>query len=823
MDFKKYSGFSLFLILAFYFLPNFVFGQNTDNRILSVSISKEGIVEPFSVSCLNASSTNATALILNGPVYTQSRIFQYSVFEYMRRPCIDGRASFDSFDLNSRIIQMGGSYPQWKDYVHTPLNLVVKDTTGLYSPDAPVYNQIIGLPSVENNHSQNVYLVEDNTYKTIGFGSSFDINENQVWRNTIKGGELVGNSSVLFLPGIMGSRLYQKTNCNPNCEYRVWEPHTFLDPPLLYMNSFGESANNIFTRDIIDSSGITSFLSIKIYDSLINKLNSLVSTTTEKNRIKEWKPFAYDWRYSADDIVNTGVKYENDQIITIISTLQSMSDRADNKKVSIVAHSNGGLLTKYLIKRLKDMKSNGQSDLIDKIDKIVFVSVPFLGTPSGLSAILHGYDRSLFFGFLLSESQARQLAENMPSAYGLVPSAKYYTLPISKFPAKFSTTKYSNTYGNTLDSYLKQKSFMLASDGRSEPQIDDLINPITANNYLIDKAENLHNQIDDLEIPNNIKVINIVGWGKDTLAGLEYTDNDILPIYTYKGDKTVVADSALYSQGQKYWVDLSNSKIEHKNILEDKNILSFLEEILTNRDSSQLSSVEPINTKTKLHLSVHSPVNIGIYDSLGNFTGKICSGDVCEIKEDIAGSTYFEIGEGKYINVNNENYSITKLEGTGVGTFTYIQEKEMPDQSTTTLIFKDIPVTVETKAEISVNPQNNILEMKMDTNGDGNIDLVLKPTNSFDPISFLKVMRETVLNFDLSKSRKNSLIRTIDNTIKSIESGKIDKAKLKAENFKKRMQNIVDNPKNQRRNRKISKEDALKLVNMLEELLINLK
>lgn len=821
MNFKKYFKFSfiLFSLSILYFFPDFSFGQNVSTpEILSVSISKEGSIEPFSVSCLNASSTNATAVLLNGPFYRQTRIFQYSVFEYMRRPCIDGRVNFDSFDLNAKIIQLGGNYPDWQNYIHTPLDLIVKDTTGLYATDPPFYNQIINLTNVSNNHSQDVYLKDDQTYKTLGFGSSFDIDEDQIWRNTMKAGKPFGNSSVLFLPGLEASRLYQKTPCNPHCEYRAWEPHTFFDPPLLYMDQNGESINNIFTRDIIDKSGFPVILNISIYDSLIKKLNSLVSTTTEINSIKEWKPFAYDWRYSVDDISDSWVKYENDQNISIIGELQSLINRSDNKMVTIVSHSNGGLFAKYLLKKLKTMKDNGQSDMIDHIDKVVFVATPFVGTPSGLFAILHGYDQDILSGFLLSKSQARQLAKNMPSAYGLIPSEKYYSLTNIKSPAKFDTTKYSNTYGSVLDSYAKQRGFLLGFDGRLEPSVSDLINPILGNNLLLNKAENLHSQIDDFQIPENIKVINIVGWGKDTLAGLQYTDNDIFPIYTYKGDKTVVSNSALYNQGEKYWLDLSNSKIEHKNIMEDKTILSFIENLIINGNLNDLSKTEPQNTKTKLYLSVHSPVNIGVYDKGGNFTGKVCGPDFCEIKEDIAGSTYFEVGEGKYVNVNSDMYSVSKLEGTGIGTFTYIQEKVLPNESTSTLVFKDIPVTPETRAEVYFN--QNSLEMKIDANNDGVFETKIKPSNVFDPIVFLKVMKETVMSFDLNRNRKNNLIRTIDNTIKMIENGKIDKAKLKAENFKKRIEKMSDSK--QRKGKKISSEDALKLVNMLDELLANL-
>ena len=65
---------------------------------------------------------------------------------------------------------------------------------------------------------------------------------------------LSGNSSVLFIPGLQASRLYEGTvlNCSLNCEDQLWEPNANSDVEDLYLDESGNSIrSNIYTRDII--------------------------------------------------------------------------------------------------------------------------------------------------------------------------------------------------------------------------------------------------------------------------------------------------------------------------------------------------------------------------------------------------------------------------------------------------------------------------------------------------------------------------------------------------------------------------------------------
>ncbi len=105
--FKKIV-FNFLILAAFVFLPTTVFSFTPQN--LDVPISDEGMIGAFSVLC-QATSTDATALLLSNPQDTVVNLFYGSVRAYMRRPCINGVAHFDSYNLKANIEQnSGGGY-----------------------------------------------------------------------------------------------------------------------------------------------------------------------------------------------------------------------------------------------------------------------------------------------------------------------------------------------------------------------------------------------------------------------------------------------------------------------------------------------------------------------------------------------------------------------------------------------------------------------------------------------------------------------------------------------------------------------------------------
>lgn len=681
---------------------------------------------------------------------------------------------------------------------------------------------------------------------------------------------VTGYSNVLFIPGLEASRLYQGTvlNCQINCEDQLWEPNFNTDVKDLYLNEDGTSKYGfIYTRDIIKETNTPTPMGLagqNIYKSFSNMMNDLTSGDSP-NKMARWEAYPYDWRQGVEDIINNGTEYENGKKF-LIPILENLVASSTTGKVTIIAHSNGGLIAKALMIKLQEMKDVGTNNLVDKIDNIILVAVPQVGTASAVSAIIHGYDQSKLGGILMTKLQARELGRNMESAYGLLPSREYINR-IGASPINFLddpvesevTDIFINKYGNVIDSYGEYVSFILGNEGREQPEVSATSLPIKLSGTLFSRAEILHNKIDTWAPPSGVRVIEVAGWGIDTVASFEYYPKyectpsglggvvkcgyvlDERPRFTIDGDKTVVVPSAHYMNNaggvEKYWVDMKkhNSELflgvrrnrEHKDILEINALNNMIEAVIKKTDivfDNILKNTEPVDQENRFRLSVYSPITLGVYDSLGNFTGKVCptSYDFCYIKDDIPNSSYLEFGEGKYLNLPEGNLEKVVLEGTDIGMFTYESEKVSPGGVSTTTRFVNVPVTPQTKVEIFVKPDNQT-EMNIDTNSDGVTDIIIKPNEVFDPIIYLRVMRKTVENLDIIKARRTGFLNRIDATIKAIQKGKINRAKLKLERFEGVLNIIIDRKDSKKtRPHKITKVEAEQLLIMLDTLLNNL-
>src|SRR3990167_292684 len=166
-----------------------------------------------------------------------------------------------------------------------------------------------------------------------------------------------------------------------------------------------------------------------IYKSFIAKMEELKSS----GQINDWLPAAYDWRLSLDEILSYGnnvdgqIYYSGSDRATstpyIIQELRRLAASSKTGKVTIIAHSNGGLVAK----RLTEVLGPEASTLIDTM---IFVAVPQAGTPMAVAAGLHGYNQGLptdAVSFILSEETARTFASTSPMFYHLLPSANYFT------------------------------------------------------------------------------------------------------------------------------------------------------------------------------------------------------------------------------------------------------------------------------------------------------------------------------------------------------------------------------------------------------------
>lgn len=598
-------------------------------------------------------------------------------------------------------------------------------------------------------------------------------------------------SSVVFIPGLEASRLYlvEKTNSDITTN-KLWEPIRNADVEKLYLDSSGESINkNIYTiskngdRGVIDEA-----FGSNVYKKFMDSMDSFVADGD--NHVKEFKVLPYDWRKDIEDVANEMVGYV---IIT--------AEKSNNKKVTLVAHSNGGLVGKIVIEKLRQQ---GREDIVENF---VMVAVPQLGSPVAVAGLLHGDQQELPGGIgFITKSTMRKLGENMKSAYTLLPSVKYFEKikdPIATFDSTVSQIFDHKIYGDSINSFSELKDFMTATgDKRTKPSFGDTQTPNVVLPSLINLATSRHDILDSWQAPTSTKVTQIAGWGVDTIGSIEYSVKrkllcigssclrwDRKPIFVKDGDETVVSPSALTQSGDTYYLNLRdyNSEIlsglgglrrnrKHSDILEVGPLQSFIKNIVIGSTStlpSHLSTYKPLPKieDRELSLDVHSPVSIGITDQAGNYTGISVSttSEFPQIKEEIPNSYYLEFGEGKYVGVTgNENYQI-KLKGTGSGTFT-LNVEEKKDERKIIKSFIDIPVSTSTIAIVTNTSNIASTTLKIDMNGDGVYEKEIKP--DFNSIQFLKELKQKIIALKLTSKWEKEIIAGIDKIINFLESNK---------------------------------------------------
>ena len=509
-------------------------------------------------------------------------------------------------------------------------------------------------------------------------------------------------------------------------------------------------------NDIIDLVG-----GDNIYKSFISEMNGLKTDGT----IAEWKPVAYDWRLSLDDLIKNGTErggkiYYSEATSTpyIEQALRALAASSKTGKVTIVAHSNGGLVAKALLNR------GGSTATL--VDRVIMVGAPQSGAPVDVGALLYGYDQGISsWGIpILHASVARGLAQNSPMAYHLLPSQNYLESiasdtnhPVARF-AGDAYAKEISAYGATITNSTELSDFLRAS---------------SLNSGLIDYANTTHTALDAWTPPDGIEVDQIAGWGADTVAGIDFYTPQLAdaltaleptrayrPIFTEDGDGTVPVPSALMMASstsvKRYWLDLdsyrkvTSIKRSHKDIFEVPSLQNFVKNIITNSTStlpSYISSSQPpANTENKkLTFFLHSPLTLQLTDSSGNITGLA---EDNSITQDIPNSTYGEFGEVKYITVPEDSYQLT-MHGQASGTFSLDMQETAGGIITAVSIIASVPTTANTLVSLSISGGiNTASALSVDENGDGKNIITITPkvgetVNYKPPVPAVSVPKQT--------------------------------------------------------------------------------
>ncbi|HEY3475958.1 MAG TPA: alpha/beta fold hydrolase [Anaerolineales bacterium] len=205
---------------------------------------------------------------------------------------------------------------------------------------------------------------------------------------------------VVFVPGIMGSELWLgKERIWPNLKVLFKEPEFFKYPGLP-----GIEARGILQEVVV----VPNLIKLEQYSRLGDYLVENLGYT----RGVDFFEFAYDWR---QDVRKTARQLA--QFVDALSV---------KPPIKIIAHSLGTLVSRYYIERC-----GGK----DKIDKLILMGGPHLGTPNAVSSLLFGPD-VLPFG-LLGE-KLRKVVSTFETSYQILP---VYSCGVDQFGQPFNFMK----------------------------------------------------------------------------------------------------------------------------------------------------------------------------------------------------------------------------------------------------------------------------------------------------------------------------------------------------------------------------------------------
>ncbi|MDP2585683.1 MAG: hypothetical protein Q8P29_02265 [Candidatus Levybacteria bacterium] len=416
--------------------------------------------------------------------------------------------------------------------------------------------------------------------------------------------------------------------------------------------------------------------------------------------------FPYDWR---KDIGGTK-GFLDDEI-------QKIKTQTGSAKVDIVAHSMGGLVARNYI---------SDSTKAQNVRKLFILGTPHLGSGKFLKALIYGDCLTLdIFQTLpicvgLGNSEIKDILQNMISGYELAPSQTYFNF--------YSGEDSGHPY-----------PYKTESGALDYAQIKNLLIGLNFNTSLFTPSEAFHTLDNSLSNTNGVDITVIAGSGQPTLGqiveekrisllGLPYVHKDMMNI---NGDGTVPLFSASLNDSSKNLSLFDSTKVfytnqDHGSLVSSGPALNLVKNVLDgNSDLPDRVSRNPYHF-SGTGVSVHSPVNVHVYDTNHKHTGPTSDGD---FEANIPGSSYDALDDAKFIYLPDNGIYTIKFEATDQGSFDFKIRKFENDTNTTAVLYNDISLTAATKAEtvldaLSVQPPT----LQIDQDGNGTIDKEVNPT-----------------------------------------------------------------------------------------------
>jgi len=537
---------------------------------------------------------------------------------------------------------------------------------------------------------------------------------------------------VIIVPGIMGSYLYKEdgTEVWMNISEMILSiDDSYLN--ILKLSTDGISINKINANSIIKNT---------IKDDFFNKLiDELINFGYEENI--DLFIFPYDWRldiHQSAEVLNEKIK--------------KLKLETNTSQVDIIAHSMGGLI-------IKDYLQNFETG---SISKFIDIGTPHLGSPKAFKIINYGdnLNANFLFGLIgLNSETIKNISQNMPSIYELLPSRKYTEL---------------SKYVYDLDDVDNNK----IKGGLNYDETNNLLSNLGRNNLLIDKAETFHSAIDNLDPRSyGVETYNIIGCGTETLGkifilnkensgGVEYN------ISYVNGDGTVplVSAKALPSDHVYYYKNATHALMPSAAGVKELIASILYNDPIDPSSYNQITSAESNCPKISGQVvSFHSPINLHIYDSQNRHSGPLENGD---IENNIPEVSYEVIDGNKFAFLpNGEDFKVVGV-ATENGSFNARIEKIQDEIVTETKYFNEIPILSTTKVEFTIN-DNTSNQIQLDKDGDGIFETQIDASSILNQAQSADLVKPTT-NTSLKGNKTNngsyissvqvSLLATDDNS-----------------------------------------------------------
>ncbi|WP_294412833.1 leucine-rich repeat protein, partial [uncultured Ruminococcus sp.] len=477
---------------------------------------------------------------------------------------------------------------------------------------------------------------------------------------TPKAGE--DKDPIIIIPGIMGSRLYSEPYCLSDCQ--IWDPPknlTFLDlaknikaDKELYVNSPYLNQNEL--DEELREYGTLDHLKVTDKDKKSDESANYGELGIIDQLCKEFpnRPihvFSYDWRKS-----NSENAEELNQFLDVLFIAYGQS----YKKVDIVAHSMGGLLTSRYI----SLYGTG------RLDKVITCGTPYEGSPHLFEAVEQGkIVESDLQNLALSAlgHLSRDIIAEFDGVLELLPSQNYCSIhPMIEYVLcdEASTEEDEYTDSDQDESMYYKEHEMNENEYRNMINEEFGINAI-ANAFKFKKdicGENDYNVLFDYD-----NAYFILGQNRATVQQVYFirnykynNDNSLLPYYieavkyTKSGDGTVpYLSSSIY--GRTLSLDKNHQfTVEslHMDLMKNKYAIDCICKILNNEKPNQYPYFIPDDY---MEIVAACPVDVEI----GTGDDRLCSA-----LDDLSLTSSF--GRLDIVGKNNDKKMLCIDENTGL-------------------------------------------------------------------------------------------------------------------------------------------------------------